>query len=84
MVQTTTKAPLAGESALTVLEGVTELFVAKGKNVLHLDLEAEPLGNDELLDLLLGRSGKLRAPAIRTGSRLLVGYNHELLKTNLL
>ena len=84
MVQTTTKAPLAGEAALTVLEGVTELFVAKGKNVLHLDLEAEPLGNDELLDLLLGRSGKLRAPAIRTGSRLLVGYNHELLKTNLL
>ena len=75
---------MAGEAALTVLEGVTELFVAKGKNVLHFDLEAEPLGDDELLELLLGRSGKLRAPAIRTGSRLLVGYNHELLKTNLL
>ncbi len=84
MVQTTTKAPLAGEAALTVLEGVTNLFVAKGKNVLHFDLEAEPLGNDELLECLLGRSGKLRAPAIRTGSSLLVGYNHELLKSNLL
>jgi arsenate reductase-like glutaredoxin family protein len=83
-VQTTTKEPLAGAAALSVLEGVTELFVAKGKNVLHFDLQAEPLTDDELLDLLLGRSGKLRAPAIRTGSRLLVGYNPEILATNLL
>ncbi len=83
-MQTTTKNPLAGDAALAVLEGVTELFVAKGKNVLHFDLEAESLTDDELLDLLLGRSGKLRAPTIRSGSRLLVGYNHELLATTLL
>ena len=83
-MQTTTKEPLTGAAALSVLEGVTELFVAKGKNFLHFDLEAEPLTQDELLDLVLGRSGKLRAPAIRTGNRLLVGYNRELLATQLL
>jgi hypothetical protein len=39
--------------------------------------------NDELLGLLLGRSGKLRAPTIRTGKTLLVGYNRDLLEAGL-
>ncbi len=83
-MQTTTKEPLAGADALSVLEGVSELFVAKGKTVLHFDLENEPLTDDELLALLLGRSGKLRAPTLKTGRRLLVGYNRALLETTLL
>ncbi|SVE33738.1 uncharacterized protein METZ01_LOCUS486592, partial [marine metagenome] len=83
-VQTTTKEPLEGAAALSVLEGVTELLVAKGRNVLRFDLEAEPLENDALLDLLLGRSGKLRAPTLRSGTRLLVGYNQELFEGSLL
>jgi arsenate reductase-like glutaredoxin family protein len=58
--------------------------VANGKKVLRYDLEAEEQTDTELLALLLGRSGKLRAPAIRTGSRLLIGYNQELLTTALL
>ena len=73
-----------GEAALSVLDGVTQLHVAKGKKVLRYDLEAEELTDTELLALLLGRSGKLRAPAIKTGSRLLIGYNQELLTTALL
>ena len=83
-MQSATKEPLVGDDALSVLEGVTELFVAKGRNVLHFDLEAGPPTEAELMDLLLGRSGKLRAPTIRTGSRLVVGYNQELLATTLL
>ena len=83
MVRSATKEPVVGEAALSILAGVTELFVAKGKGVLRVDLTAEPPRDAELLDLLLGRSGKLRAPTIRTGSRLLVGYNDELLRTGL-
>ena len=83
-MQTTTKEPLEGAAALSVMEGVTELLVAKGKKVLRFDLRAEPLADDILLDLLLGRSGKLRAPTLRTGTRLLVGYNQELFEGSLL
>ena len=34
-----------------------------------------------LTDLLLGRSGKLRAPTMRVGDRLLIGYNREILES---
>jgi arsenate reductase-like glutaredoxin family protein len=63
---------------------VTDLHVAKGKKVLHFDLTAGRPSDDELLALLLGRSGKLRAPAIRTGSQLVIGYNPEILEKTLL
>ena len=73
-----------GEAALGVLDGVTLLRVAKGKKILDVDLSANRPGDDELLSLLLGRSGKLRAPTIKVGNQLLVGYHPELLSSALL
>ena len=67
-----------------VLDGVTRLRVAKGKKVLHIDLDRNRPPDADLLGMLLGRSGKLRAPTIRAGATLLVGYNLELLETGLL
>jgi len=67
-----------------VLDGVKDLYVAKGRNVLHFDLSTERPTDDELLAMLLGRSGKLRAPSLRTGTKLVVGYNQELLGSTLL
>ena len=58
--------------------------MAKGKKSLFFDLEKQRPSDKELLGLLLGRSGKLRAPAIRIGRRLIVGYNSELLESTLL
>ncbi|NNF12760.1 MAG: hypothetical protein HKN72_06035 [Gemmatimonadetes bacterium] len=79
MVRSATREPIEGEEALKILEGVDDLFVAKGKKTLHLDLTKERPADDELLALLLGRSGKLRAPVVRSGSRLIVGYNADIL-----
>ncbi|SVC50865.1 uncharacterized protein METZ01_LOCUS303719, partial [marine metagenome] len=84
IVQSATKEPVVGKDALSALDGITQLYVAKGKKVFHYDLGKEPHTDAELLALLLGRSGKLRAPAVRSGPRLLVGYNQELLVTGLL
>jgi arsenate reductase-like glutaredoxin family protein len=67
-----------------VLDGVSDLYVAKGKKTLHFDLTSARPTDAELLALLLGRSGKLRAPAIKVSGRLLVGYNDEILNTHLL
>ena len=58
--------------------------MAKGKKSLFFDLRKERPSDNELLGLLLGRSGKLRAPAIRSSRRLIVGYNSELLAKTLL
>lgn len=69
---------MEGEAALTALRGITDLYVAKGKKTIHHDLGADRPADDALLGLLLGRSGKLRAPTIRAGSRLLVGYSEGM------
>ena len=79
IVQSATKDPVAGTAALALLEDATELFVAQGQRVLRFDLVAQRPADEELLSLLLGRSGKLRAPAFRCGTRLIVGYNQTLL-----
>ena len=75
---------MVGEAALRVLEGIEHLHVAKGGKVLHFKLSHDRPTDAELLGLLLGRSGKLRAPTIKAGATLLVGYNFELLETGLL
>ncbi len=78
-----TREPIEGDDALGVLEGITDLYVAKGKKTLHLDLTHERPDDAELLALLLGRSGKLRAPVVRAGTRLIVGYNADILAEQL-
>ena len=82
-VQSAGVEPVEGEAALALLAGVKELFIAKGKKTLRFDMASERPADAELLELLLGRSGKLRAPALRHGSRFIVGYNQELLSTAL-
>ena len=82
-MQSASKEPVEGPAALALLDGVTDLYVAKGKKVLHLDLAARRPPDEELLALMLGRSGKLRAPAMRVGTELLVGYNGEILEDRL-
>jgi arsenate reductase-like glutaredoxin family protein len=73
-----------GAGALALLDGVTDLYVAKGKKTLHFDLVKERPSDDEILALILGRSGTLRAPALRTGSRFVVGFNPDILGETLL
>lgn len=72
------------EAVLEVLEGVSDLYVAKGKKILHFDLRKDAPPRDELLSLVMGRSGKLRSPTLRTGDTLLVGYTAGLLESVLL
>ena len=70
---------MEGREALELLDGVSDLYVAKGRKTVHVDLAGDRPGDDELLSLMLGRSGKLRAPALRAGSAFIVGYNADIL-----
>ncbi len=55
-----------------------ELYVAKGKKVVRLNLKKDQPGEDELLKLMLGPTGNLRAPTLVYGSKLIVGFNQEM------
>jgi len=61
-----------------------ELYVAKGRKVVEVDLRKDRPPDEELLSMLLGRSGKLRAPALRKGRTVVVGFNQEVLDSALL
>jgi arsenate reductase-like glutaredoxin family protein len=83
-VQSTGRDPIEGTAALTLLEGVNDLYVAQGRKIVHIDLGKDRPSDDELLAMVLGRSGTLRAPSIRKGKKLIVGYSEELLHSTLL
>jgi hypothetical protein len=69
------KATIKGAAALGVLKDVDQLYVAKGKQVVHVDLKRGKPPRPELLALLLGPTGNLRAPTLRKGRTLLVGFD---------
>lgn len=58
--------------------------MAKGKKSVYVDLKNARPSDEELLGMMLGRSGKLRAPTLKSGRRLIVGFNADILKATLL
>jgi arsenate reductase-like glutaredoxin family protein len=54
------------------------LVAAKGKKVTTLDLRAAAPADDVLAGLMLGPTGNLRAPIMRVGQTILVGYNDQV------
>jgi arsenate reductase-like glutaredoxin family protein len=74
------KATIKGDAALGALKDVDELYVAKGKKIVHLDLKRETPPRAELLALLLGPTGNLRAPTLRKGRKLIVGFDEATYK----
>ena len=74
------KATIKGDAALGVLKDVDELYVAKGKRVVHVDLRREKPARGELLGLLLGPTGNLRAPTLRHKRTLIVGFDEATYK----
>ena len=75
------KATIKGDAALGVLKDVDELYVAKGKRVVHVNLTRERPPRAELLGLLLGPTGNLRAPTLRKGRTLIVGFDETTYKS---
>jgi len=57
--------------------------VAKGKKVVTFDMKQAPPDDDTLAAYLLGPTGNLRAPTIRQGKTLLIGFNEEAYTSHL-
>ena len=60
------------------MKGMKEMYVAKGKKVVQVNLKKDRPGDDELVKLMLGPTGNLRAPTLRKGKTLVVGFNDDL------
>ena len=61
--------------AKQLIQAARKVYVARGKK-----LEEFPGGkaSKEVVEKLLGSTGNLRAPTIRVGKDLVVGFNEEL------
>lgn len=63
--------------ALALAKQVDEIWASKGQKLVHVDLRVEKPDTATLKSLLIGPSGNLRAPTLRVGRTLLVGFNEE-------
>ena len=72
------KEPYGEREALALVKQVHQLYAAKGKKVVHIDLKKEKPDKDTLRQALLGPTGNLRAPTIRQGKTLVVGFHLDV------
>lgn len=66
---------LGRDDAVSLARQCDTLIVAKGKKVTTFDVSGNP--GEKMVNAMLGPTGNLRAPAVRSGRMLLVGFNEE-------
>jgi arsenate reductase-like glutaredoxin family protein len=71
------KTRLGLKDAMEMLKGADVLIAARGKKVERLDLEAARPDKATVERLMLGPTGNLRAPTLRVGRTLVVGFDEE-------
>jgi predicted GNAT superfamily acetyltransferase len=63
--------------AVALAKTVAKVVVARGKKVVTFDMKLDPPDDDTLATHLLGPTGNLKAPTLRHGNTLLVGFSEE-------
>ena len=71
------KNKLGVPEALELISPCTRLVASKGTKPIDIDLKKNPQSPAELQTLLIGPTGNLRAPTIRKGRTLYVGFHAE-------
>jgi hypothetical protein len=74
---------LGALQALETAKEVDRIIVSRGKSTVTFDMQKSPPGQETLLAHLLGPTGNLRAPTLRRGKTLLVGFSAESYRDNL-
>ena len=69
------KSTLQEAAALDLARSVNEIYAAKGKKVVHINMKKDQPDAATLTKLLLGPTGNLRAPTLRKGKTLVVGFD---------
>jgi hypothetical protein len=63
--------------ALKLAKTVGKVVIGKGKKTVVFDMQKDPPDDATLISHLLGPSGNLKAPTMRIGDTLLVGYGED-------
>lgn len=66
---------LGPEDAAALLQGARRLVTAKARKVRSFDLESDD--RDEAVAAMLGPTGNLRAPTVKRGDLVLVGFDAD-------
>jgi arsenate reductase-like glutaredoxin family protein len=69
------KERLGPDAAVKLTQDVAEVIAAKGKKVVRYNLAKDKPSRDDLLAVMMGPSGNLRAPTLRKGKKLLIGFD---------
>ncbi len=70
------KQKIVEEDAWAILGGAKELIVRRGKKFQVFDPAADD--KEAILKVCLGRTGNLRAPTLKMGDRVVVGFNDDM------
>ncbi len=70
------KEKLEADAVWDLMGSAEQIVVAKGKSVVTFVPDEDH--RDAILKAVLGRSGSLRAPTVKTGNVFFVGYNDAL------
>lgn len=73
------KEVITSENVWVMLSAADTVYVASGKKTLEFTPDSK--NKDELIKRATGRTGNLRAPTLRRGQSLYVGFNEELYQT---
>lgn len=70
------KKKIEGDDAWAILQSGKELIVGRGKKFQVFDPQTDD--KEVILKTCLGRTGNLRAPTLKMGDRIVVGYNDDM------
>ncbi len=62
---------------LKLVTEVNEVYAARGKKLVHFNLKKDKPDTATLAKHLLGPTGNLRAPTLRRGKTLIVGFDED-------
>ncbi|HCW44303.1 MAG: hypothetical protein H8E43_01625 [Planctomycetia bacterium] len=71
------KVRLGREEALELAQAASKVIVARGKKIIEHDMKKDPPLDDDLAKGIMGPSGNLRAPTLKVGKTLLVGFHED-------
>lgn len=72
------KETINAQNGLKLARTVDEIRVAKGNAVTKIDMRKGAPGDADLSKLIIGPTGNLRAPSLKHGKTLVVGFNDQL------
>lgn len=73
---------LQADDAAEILKSAKKLIAIKGKKISEFKLSGSP--DEAAVGAMLGPTGNLRAPTLRVGKTIIVGFNEEVLTEQIL